>query len=305
MNRLWLGVVLVASLCASCGREPAQRPQAGGKVKVFVTVLPEAYFVHRIGGEHVEVEALVGPGQNPHTFEVKPKQMATLAECQLYFSIGFPMEDSLLKKLSEINADLKVVDVRKDITLLRTEQEGLSEGEPHGGPVHSEEEFDPHVWMNPRLVKLMASTICDELKAVDPAHADDYTMNLRAFHADLDQTDEEIGRELAPLKGKSFMVFHPAFGYFAQAYGLRQVAIEVEGKEPSARQLAAIIDLAKKNEVRVVFVEPQFSTKSAEAIARQVGAALVPIDPQAYDYLKNLKDTADKIRQAIEQPKSL
>jgi len=268
-------------------------------VNVFVSILPQAYVVEQLGGPHVEVDVLVGSGQSPHTFEPTPRQMAKLAEARVYFSVGVPFEARLLKKITATYKDLKVVDTRRGIALRVTEkghEEGTGERGQHG---HAAEEPDPHFWLNPRLAKIQAANICEGLTTADPEHAAYYKKNLKEFQRKLDELDAKIAKALAPLKGKEFMVFHPAFGYFGDRYGLKQVAVEIEGKEPSARQLAALIDEAKHKGVRVIFVQPQFSRKSAEAVARAIGGAVVPMDPLARDYMKNLEDMAEKVGNAL------
>ena len=146
--------------------------------------------------------------------------------------------------------------------------------EPHGQESETNAgRPDPHIWLNPLLVKTQARTICDALVELDPQHAADYRKNLAAFEADLDRVHAEIAATLAPLKGRELFVFHPAFGYFADAYGLKQVPVEIEGKEPTAKQLAELIARAKADHVKVIFVQPQFSRKSAEAIAQAIGGA--------------------------------
>ena len=164
---------------------------------------------------------------------------------------------------------------------------------------HSHGGSDPHIWLSPRLVQVQARTIADALKQADPAGAAVYEANLQQFIADLEALDAELRQALAPVRGKTLMVFHPSWGYFADAYGLEQHAIELEGKEPSARQLTRIIARAKAEDVRVIFVQPQFSQSSAEAVAGAIDGAVVPIDPLARDYMANLRRVARTIREAL------
>jgi len=263
---------------------------SAGKTKVFVSILPQKYFVERVGGQYVEANVLVGPGQSPHTYEPTPKQLAALSDAKVYFRIGIPFENGIIDKLAGAFGNIKVVDTRKGIKLLTTT--GGDTDEPAGEP-------DPHTWLDPRLVKVQARTICDTLKSIDSAHAADFEKNLAAFNADLDAVDAKIRTALAPLKGRDFFVYHPAFAYFAAAYGLREVPVEIEGKEPSAKQLAKLVDKAKAQNVRVIFVQPQFSTKSAEAVAQAIGGAVVPMDDLAEDYLTNLEAMAAEIRKVL------
>jgi zinc transport system substrate-binding protein len=296
-------LVLALAVLASCGGRSSS--EATGKVKVFAAIPPLADFVERVGGPYVEANVLVAPGQNPHSYEPTPKEMAGLAASQIYFSIGMPFEKALARRIAQSNPKLRIVDV-SDSEGITKRRMAESEAEAHpeeGGHDHGAGALDPHVWLNPRYAKIIAATICQELTQVDPAHAAEYEKSLAALQADLDAVDARLRRAFAPLKGKEFMVFHPAFGYLADAYGLRQVSVEVEGKEPSARQLSALIGMARKRAIQVIFVQPQFSRKSAEAVAEAIGGAVVPLDDLGHDYIRNLEDMAAKIEKALAQEK--
>jgi len=263
-------------------------------IPVFVSIVPQAYFLERIGGAHVDVAVLIGKGHSPHTYEPTPKETASLARARIYFGIGVPAEKGLLRKIKKTHPNLLFVDTQKGIAY-RT-LEGNDHDHPAGhGPnrkIADHKTPDPHIWMSPRFVKIQARNIADALSRFDPVHTREYAANLHAFERDLDRMDARIARLLAPMKGQKIYVFHPAFGYFTDAYGLVQIPIEMEGKEPSARQLAGLIDRAKREGVRVMFVQPQYSPKSAEAIAKAIGGVVVPIDPLARDYLANLERIA-------------
>ena len=153
--------------------------------------------------------------------------------------------------------------------------------------------------MDPKLVKVQAQNIHDALCKLDPEHTNDYSKNLQTFLTDLRRVDQRIAHVLAPFKDNSIYVFHPAFGYFTDSYGLHQVSIETEGKEPSAKQLANTIDKAKKDGVHIIFVQPQFSKKSAKTIAMTIGGVVVPIDPVSKDYLSNLEKIASEIEKGL------
>jgi zinc transport system substrate-binding protein len=286
-----LALALAAGTARAAESAEAQPP----KLNVFVSLLPQATFVERIAGERVKVGVLVGPGQSPHTFEPTPKQMTDLARARLFFALGWPFEKRLVAKVTAANPQLRVVDTREGVPLRSMAAAEIDKDDADhqaGGP-------DPHIWVSPRLVKIQAATIARALAGEDPAHAADYEKGLKAFQEDLDRVDAKIAKALAPLKGKEMFVYHPAFGYFADAYGLKQVPVEVEGKEPSAKHLAAFIERAKAAGVKIIFVQPQFSAKSAEAVARAIGGAVVPLDPTAKDYLANLETMAEKIGQAL------
>ena len=293
---LLLSLVLF-SAPAAAQSQPAEKVPP--KLNVVVSILPQACFVQRIAGQDADVTVLVGPGQSPHVYEPTPKQVTALADAQVFFTVGLPFEDTLLPKVRASFPQLKIVDTRAGIPLrAMTVDERVGE-EAHGE--HGEEAGapDPHIWLSPKLVKIQAATMCDALCQLVPGRAAEFRKNLAAFQADLDRVDAEIAAALAPLKGARFFVFHPAFGYFADAYGLKQVPVEIEGKEPSARQIAALIEAARQARVRVIFVQPQFSTRSAEAIAQAIGGAVVPLDDLPRDYLKNLEEMAEKLKSGL------
>ena len=301
MTRRVAGLTLLAGsalLWASCGREtgPAGTDR---KVGVFVSILPQAQFVERVGGEHVDVDVLVGPGQEPHTFEPTPRQMTRLGRARLYFRVGLPFEETLCPKLASIHKGLEIVDTRDGIELRPMTPGHAGENENETGAAHGQGETDPHVWLSPKLARIQARTICEALCRVDAAHQAFFRGSLHALQADLDRLDSELAQVLSPLKGRSFYVFHPAFGYLADAYGLKQKAVETGGKDPGPRHIAALIEQAKADGVKVIFVQPQFPRRAAETIADQIGGVVVPMDPLARDYLGNLRQMAEKIRKAL------
>ena len=315
-------IVLIGIAVAFCVAE------AGNKVTIFTSILPQEYFVQRIGGDRVEVKALVTPGSSPATYEPTPRQMATLSEAKVFFRIGVPFENAFVPKIERTIEGLRIVDTRAGITLRKMkahhhhegdheeadhpgEESHIHEEEAHheGHGHHAEEEehhhheggIDPHIWLSPRLVKIQARTIADVLIEIDPAGKTTYKKNLAAFLKDLDALDATLAEALAPVKGKTFLVFHPAWGYFADAYGLEQEPIEIEGKDPSGPQLARMIEIAKNEGVRVIFVQPQFSKRSTTRIAEAIDGVVVPINPLARDYIANLERVAGAVRDALQK----
>jgi zinc transport system substrate-binding protein len=290
------------ALTAGCREETASPPH---KVRTVVSVLPLRDFVTRVAGRHAEVEVLVGPGQEPHSYEPTPKQVAAALEADLYFKVGLPLEKRVLEKITAMNPKLKVIDLTQGIRLrMLTEGEEEHESGGHGdaGHQHVVGEPDPHIWLSPKNARTLCASIGNGLRSADPAHAAEYDGNLKAFDAELARLDAKIEKALAPFKGKEFMVFHPAFGYFGDAYGLKQVPVEIEGKEPSAQQLAALVRLARERDIKIIFVQPQFSDKSARAVAQAIGGAVLAMDDLGPDYLKNMTDIAEKIEKALAKP---
>jgi len=281
---------------------PAWGHAGKSRISVFVSILPQSYFLERIGGDHVSVEVLVGEGQSPHTYEPTPRQMAKLAEAKSWFLIGVPFERGLVKKIRQFHRSLVIVETQKGVPYrYLAGHDHRNDGHGYGTEqgVKSAGTPDPHIWMSPKLVKIQAQNIHDALCRLDPSHKQQYAVNLKSFQEDLDGLDARIARSLAPLKGRKMYVFHPAFGYFADSYGMIQVPIEIEGKEPGARQMSELIERAKKDGVKVIFVQQQFSKKSADVVAKSIGAIVVPINPLSKEYLTNLEKMADAVEQGL------
>jgi zinc transport system substrate-binding protein len=289
-----LVVIAALLLLPQCSPEE----QAKNALDVFVSILPLSYLVEQIGGEYVSVHVLVDPGKSPATFEPTPRQMANLARADLFFAEGqLPFEKQLLAKIRESNSNLEIVVTTEDIK--HRPMTSDREHPDHDGYSHGL--VDPHVWLSPPLLKIMAEVICRTLEEKDGDHASLYRANLNRLNAHIDDVHEKIATALEPYRGRTIFVFHPAFGYFTDTYGLRQAAIEVDGKSPSPRQIQGIIRLARAENVRIIFVQPQFDKRSAESIAESIGGVVVPMDPLARDILTNFEDMAEKILKAFEQ----
>jgi len=278
---------------------------ASDRLPVFVSVLPQQYFVQQIGGDHVDVQVMVQPGASPATYEPRPRQMTALAGARLYFSIGVAFESVWLDKIMAANPAMTLV--RTDAGILKIPmaahhhgEEAHHEGEENHGESSHDGILDPHIWLSPPLVRQQAGTILSALTAADPGRSKDYDANYRRFVAAIDDLDRDLKTLFSGKEGLPFMVFHPAWGYFAQAYGLTQVPIEIEGKDPKPAQLQVMIENARAQGIRVVFVQPQFSVKRAELVAREIGGQVAFADPLAPDWLTNLRAVAGKFKAALQ-----
>jgi zinc transport system substrate-binding protein len=278
-------------LLAGCGAPPAERP-GDGRLAVFAGIPPVAYLAEQIGGTRVAVDVLVQPGQDPHTFEPAPRQVLALSRAKVFFKIGLPFEDVVLAKVQEGNPRMTVVDVAERVEKRLTGGHGHDHHGQGGVP-------DPHVWLSPPLLKIQAENVAAGLSAADPAHAEEYRRNLAGLLARIDAAHRRIGRMLAPYRGRSFLVFHPAFGYFADAYGLKEEPVEAGGSVPAPKQLRALIEKAKAEGIKTVFVQPQYDPHSAQVVAEAIGGEVVPMDGLAKDVLQDLEDIAEKIKTAF------
>ena len=281
---IWFhGALLLAMLIAAGGCGGAGEPADRGKPRVFVSIAPLGYFTRRIAGRHVTVSVLIAPGGNPHTYTPTPRQIVRLSRAGLLLCAGSGFEQIVSSKLAW-GKQLRVVNVAR----------GVDTHEGH------EDGSDSHVWMSPRIAKTLTAGICRELCTLDPPHAEDYRNNLRKLRDDLDALDASLTKTLAPLKGKTFFVFHPALGYFAKDYGLIQEAVESEGKSPGPRHISDLIARAKTAGAKAIFVQPQFSRRAAGIIAEEIGGRVVVLDPLSADYINNLKHIAEELQKALQ-----
>ncbi|MEZ5357344.1 MAG: zinc ABC transporter substrate-binding protein [Candidatus Zixiibacteriota bacterium] len=292
MNRkLLLSIFYLAIIVISLARPQAQATvMPVDSLRIFVSILPQKYFAEQIFPQPVSIQALIGPGQSPHTYEPSPQKIAALSKADIYLTIGLPFEQRLLAKSADIFNRVQIVDTRRGITFRHMETHH-DEHDEHEGTL------DPHFWLDPVMAKTM-------IRNMVPGDSDLWPLLRRnrvfeAINLRLDSLDAYIAAKLAPFKGQKLYVFHPSFGYFCDRYGLEQVAIETEGKEPSARQLAKLIEQAKADHVKVIIIQSQFSQKTARAIASEIGAEVISLDPLAYDYINNMKHMADTIADAL------
>ncbi|MCF8127540.1 MAG: zinc ABC transporter substrate-binding protein [Deltaproteobacteria bacterium] len=270
-------------------------------LNVIASIPPQKYFIQKIGGDRVKVSVMVLPGANPATYEPKPRQMVNLSKAKIYFAIGVPFEDNWLSKFSKTNAKMMVVATQSGIKKLPMKPGGHHHDETQNGhenPVSVTK--DPHIWLSPPLVTVQARNILDGLVKADPEGQTEYKANYEAFLRELKDLDEKIREELQTTgPHHKFMVYHPSWGYFARTYGLEQIPIELEGKKPSPRKLLELVQDARKEGIKVIFVQPQFSKKSAETIAHAIGGKVVVADPLAEDWKNNLIQVAAKFRSAF------
>ena len=257
-----------------------------GPTTVFVSIAPQKYFVERIGGDEVQVEVMVNPGESPATFNPNPKKMSQLANAKLYFSIGVPFEKVWISRIKNIQPKLKVVPLNKKIYIA-----------PSSHPQH--DEGDPHIWLSPPLVKIMAAEIEASLSRQRPEKSDFFKINYQTLIKEIDKLDQEIQQVFAKGKNRTFMVFHPAWTHFAEAYGLEQISIENQGKEPGPRALQRIINKGKKLNIKVIFVQKQFGLSVAKKIAKMIGATVKEMDPLTENYMDSMRNTAKAISGAI------
>ena len=296
-------LILSSSTMAEGSGEASK--EAERELKAFVSIIPQSFFVERIGEEHVEVNVLIERGKDPHTFELTPQQMIALTGADLFFGIGFLFEQQILRKVQSTNPHLALIVTDKGVMRRPMDEVGidyeriLKNSEEKDIELHGEGMLDPHIWLSPSAIRVIVKNIYEAFAKVDQENAHVYKKNLDEFLVDLEAVDARLKQLLEPYRGKSFYVFHPAFGYFADEYGLVQIPVEIEGKSPTPKQIETLIRRARRENIKIIFVSPQFDRKSAETIAEAIGGAVVSIDPLEKDVFSNLEDIAENIEGSL------
>jgi zinc transport system substrate-binding protein len=254
------------------------------KLQVVASIEPLTYFAKRIGGNHIAVSVMVPPGGNPHSYEPTPRQMALLGDAKIFIKAGSGVEFELdwMKRFLSLNRSLKICNAVEGVRLLTVKNDEYREAHHHG-------RFDPHYWLSPLNGIIIANNVEKALVLADPLHKDEYEANSLRLVAELQLLNQEIQRKLAGVANRRFLVFHPAWGYYAATFGLEQISVEEEGKTLTPRQMEGVINKAKANHIKVVLVSPQFSTSQAEAIAKEIVGVTRSVDPLSGDYQENLR----------------
>ena len=289
MKKLTLTILPVILLLSACANVPAT-PKVNTPV-VMVSVMPQAYFVQKIAGDLVEVQAMVGTGDDPHTYEPTTEQMRSLTNAQLYFSIGVEFEAAWLPRFTAANPNLKIVDSAEGVVRLPAAPN--TSGEETGEP-------DPHIWLSPSRVKQISANMAAALAELDPSNATIYEQNLAQWLQEIDQVDADIRLALSGISRNVFLSVHPSWGYFADEYGLQMLAVEQEGQEPGPEDLAKIIEQARTHQVTYVFTQKGVNQKLAQSIAEQLGGAqIVELDPLAQNWSENMRYVAAQLASAL------
>jgi zinc transport system substrate-binding protein len=299
--------------------------EASEPLQVAVSILPQVYFVKQIGGDLVDVLCMLPEGGMPHTYEPTAQQMKLLSQADIYVRIKVDFENAWWDKMEMANPDMSVIDSTKGVDAIEVgahhhhheseehehdaeHHEEKGEKHEHEGAHHEEEADhhehhgrDPHIWLSPRMVKIQAENIYQGLLELDPDHKDTYSANKEALLRTLDSLDAEIQAKLANLKTRNFMIFHPAWTYFARDYDLEQIPVEVEGKEPSAKEMAELMKIAQKEHITVIFVQPQTSRRSVDIIAKQIGARVEILDPLAADWPENIRHVTNILAETLSE----
>jgi zinc transport system substrate-binding protein len=295
-KKSFLKFILISTLCSmvlaasSCKNSKSENENTGDKdkLKVAVSIVPEETFVKAVGGDLVDVVTLIPPGKSPENYAPTPEQMEKLSNAQLYFAIGVPTEEAnILPTIKDMNNGMKLVKLQDAVAKVYPDRKFESGGR------------DPHIWLSPKRAVVMVETIKNELTSLDEKNKDIYEKNANEYIKQLTQVDNNIKESLAGLENKTIIVYHPAFGYFADDYGLKMIALEEEGKEATMQNLQKTIDEAKKQNIKVIFYQAEVDSRQSETFAEEIGGKAVQLDPLAANYIENLQKTADTFKNTL------
>lgn len=288
---VWISSILL--IVCGCVEESSNRDT----ISVIVSIVPQIEMINSIGGDFVDIAVMVPAGQSPHSFEPTPEQMINIAQSSVYFKVGsgIEFERTYMNTILEQNPDLTVYNCSKEINVISFDEHY---GRKEGFTDDQDQETmgtDPHVWTSPINFMKMIEVVYTGLVEIDPDHKDQYYQNYQMYLSKLETLHQNISKMLKPHEGRSFMVYHPAWGYFGDTYNLTMIAIEEDGKKPGPAGIAAIIDQAQNQEITIIFISPQFDTSSAQTIADEIGGEVIAADPLTSDYDHTLMNLAEAL----------
>lgn len=259
------------------------------KLNIVVSVIPQIYFVKKIGGDSVNVNAMVPDGRSPETYEPLVSQMKIIKNADIYIGVGMEFEKVWKDRFKGANPNLKIIDLSTHLNLREITHLDISSS-------HHHTRYDPHIWLSVALAKDEAKQICEILTNLRPQNAKKYNENLQKFLDEITQLDTSIRQIFAdPNAQKSFVVYHPAFSYLAAEYGLDEIALEADGKPPKTKRMMEIQDIIKQKNIKVVYIQPQFSKKRVLALASDLKLKVLELNPLAQDWEKNILHIAKTI----------
>ncbi|HEA8087998.1 TPA: zinc ABC transporter substrate-binding protein [Campylobacter coli] len=285
-----LRILLLSALCVF----------AFGKPIISVSIPPQAFFVEKIAKDSVEINILIPPNSDEHTMEFKPQALKKLEQSKIYFLADLELEKILGEKFKSVLKNVKIVNINEGIHLLEGGHDHEHEHDGHHAEEEHDEYNDPHVWLDPVLVKKLAQNITQALVQSFPKNKEFYEANLANFLKELDQMDAQIAEKLKNIKRNEFIVYHPSWAYLAKRYNLVQIPVEIDGKEPKSKDLQNLIKLAKEKDIRVIFVQPGFPENSAKVLAKELNAQIVSINHLARNWDEELLKSIQALSLALQ-----
>jgi zinc transport system substrate-binding protein len=278
-------IMLAASPAAAKGVKAQVKDAGQARTVVAVAIVPEKTFAEAVCGDLFDVITMIPPGYDPENYEPTPQELAKFSKASLYFSIGVPTEESHI--IPSVSKTTKIVYLPDEVAKVYPDRK-MGDGR------------DPHIWLSPKRAAVMVQIMEREFSVLDPAHSSIFKKNAEAYTAKINAAERRIKTRLAGVKNRSFIVFHPAFGYFADDFGFTMYALEEEGKEATAGRMMELTDMAKKEHIKAVFYQAEIDSSQAKALAEEIGGKTIQLEPLSAGYIENLERMADTIASAAE-----
>ncbi len=292
MKRLLLIVISLVLIMSFSGcQTQSSESSSSAQITVAVGIVPQEAFVEAVAADLVSIVTMIPPGYSPANFSPTAAQMQALSDAAVYFTLQMPAEQSnILPKVKDFNSDIEIVDLRA----AAAEQYPLLSADEHEAQENASS-TDPHLWLSPKRAIVMVQTIADELSKIDSANEQTYQKNAADYIAELEALDAQITQKLSGLRQKDFLIYHGSYGYFADDYGLKMVAIEIAGKQATSAELQDVISFALENDIRTVFYQDEFDDNQAQTVAQEIGGTVAKVSPLSKDYIKGLSDFTDAL----------
>ncbi|BBA80169.1 zinc ABC transporter periplasmic binding protein [cyanobacterium endosymbiont of Rhopalodia gibberula] len=301
VSAIWMILVLNVVTITGCSNPSGTQNKAKEILDITVSIVPQKYFVRKIGGDRVKINVMVKSGVDFHNYEPKPEQLQALSHAEAYITIGIPFERAWIDKISGANTQLQIIDSAKGIK--RLPMINHDHHEHHYDKSRSEnatETLDPHIWLSPTLAKIQAKNIYQGLTRLDPNYQVKYLENLEIFLQEIEQLGGQIKENLSQIKNRKFIVFHPAWGYFANEYNLTQIPVEVGGQGPSPAELGKLIKEAKEEKIKVIFAQPELNINPATIIAKEIDGEVLLISPLEPNWSENLLKVSETLSNVLD-----
>lgn len=267
----------------------SERKEPEDKTIVSVSILPQKFIIDQLCNNEIDVNVLIPPGASPATYEPSPKQVRDIAKSELYIRIGYiEFEKAWMEKFQSVNPEMMIADQSEGVKLIHYESLHDDEHSDHHGHGHSHGVIDPHIWTSPVEMKVQVENVLNALKKVFPNRSLSLKKNADILQHKIDSVDNALKELFKEKANKGFLIYHPSMAYFARDYGLEQLPIEFEGKEPTSSYIKDLITTAQEKKIQSVFVQKQFSTDEALALAREIEAEIIEIDPLQYNWSESM-----------------
>ncbi len=301
MKKIIILFIMISTIAAGCsGSETENLEESNNKLNVIVSIEPQRTFVKKVTGELADINVVIPEGYSPANYQPSPKEIQNISSGEVYFSIGVESEKSfILPKLEDLNKEIEFIDLQKKV-MEKYEALHIDEDDNDHDHDHEEGEIDPHIWLSPKRVVTIVEVVRDYMIENDEVNKEEYNENAKKYIQELNKLNEDLVDTFKELETKAFIIYHPAFSYFASDYGLQMVTIEEDGKEATAKRIQKVVDFAIENDIKVVFYQNEFDSSQANIIANEIDGEVVEVAPLSGNYIENMYQIRDKFAEVLE-----